>query len=131
MTGKYIGHEEINVIKRYRKQNQTISKKHSMITWINKRNFGHKLRASSLKNDNQWQMYQLINVLFWTYLVAFTVSWHQSWQIHLQILPGVILQNLHIKLRNNLDFRVFQYCLYKKSYNCWRYTAKSPHKTTI
>ena len=39
---------------------------------------------------------------------------------YLQILPGVILQNLHIKLRNNLDFRVFQYCLYKKSYNCWR-----------
>ena len=39
---------------------------------------------------------------------------------YLQILSGVILQILHIKLRKNLDFRVFQYCLYKKSYNCWR-----------
>ena len=35
--------------------------------------------------------------------------------IYLQILPGVILQNLHQKLRKLLDFRIFQYYLCKKS----------------
>ena len=51
-----------------------------MITSINQRNFGHKLKVFFLENHNQWQTYQLINVLVWTYLVTFTVQWHQSWK---------------------------------------------------
>ena len=34
---------------------------------------------------------------------------------YLQILPGVILQNLHQKLQKLLDFRIFQYFLCKRS----------------
>ena len=51
-------------------------------------------------------------------LVAFTVQWHQSRKntvTYLQILPDVILQNLHQKLRKLLDFHIFQYYLCKKS----------------
>ena len=34
---------------------------------------------------------------------------------YLQILPGVILQNLHQKLQKLSDFRIFQYFLCKRS----------------
>ena len=103
----------LNHFKALRRQNQT-TKKRSMITSINQRNFGHKLKTFFLENHNQWQTFQLINVLVWTYLVAFRVQWHQSWKNplnYLQILPGVILQNLHQKLRKLLDFHIFQYSI--------------------
>ena len=49
-----------------------------MIASINQRNFGHKLKMFYLENHNQWQTYQLINILVGTYLAAFTVQWHQK-----------------------------------------------------
>ena len=74
-TGNHIRPWETNVIKRLRKQNQTITKKCSMITSINQKKFGRKLKTFFLEYHNQ-----LINVLVWTYLVTFTVQWHQSWK---------------------------------------------------
>ena len=38
-------------------------KKRLMITSVNQRNFGHKLKAFFLENENQWQTYHLIKVL--------------------------------------------------------------------
>ena len=75
ITGSHIRPWETNVIKRLRKQNQTITKKCAMVTSINQKKLGHKLKTFFLENHNQ-----LINVLVWTYLVAFTVQWHQRWK---------------------------------------------------
>ena len=66
---------ETNVIKRLRKRNQSITKIRSMITLINQRNFGHKSNTFFLENHNQWQTYQLINVLVLTY---FYRAWCKS-----------------------------------------------------
>ena len=63
MTRNHVGPWKTNVIKRLRKQNQTITKMCSMITVIHQINFGHKLKKFFLENHNQWQTYQLINVL--------------------------------------------------------------------
>ena len=53
MTGHDIRPPESNVMKILRKQNQTITKKRSIITSINQRNFGHKLKTFFLENENQ------------------------------------------------------------------------------
>ena len=90
MTGNQIRPWETNVIKRLRKPNQTITKKCSMTISINQRSFGQKSKMFFQENHDQWQTYQLINVLVWPYLANFAVQWHHSWKnplIYLKILP--------------------------------------------
>ena len=76
-------------------------KKCPMITSINQINFGRKLKTFFLENHNQWQTYQLINVLVYC-ILQYNSS--KIEKIHLQILTGVILQNIHQKLGKLLDF---------------------------
>ena len=66
--------------------------------------FGQKLKMFFQENHDQWQTYQLINVLVWTYLANFAVQWHHSWKnplIYLKILPGVYYK---ISTKNNENF---------------------------
>ena len=52
MTRNHIRPWKTNVIKRLKKQNQTITKMCSMITVIHQRNFGHKLKTFSIENHS-------------------------------------------------------------------------------
>ena len=108
MSGNHVKPWETIVIKRLKKQNQTLTKKLSMATSINQRNIGHKLKRLFQENHNQWQTNQLINVLVWTYLVDFTVQWHQSWKnwlTYLQILPAFYTPKSPPKSRKTFRFQ--------------------------
>ena len=87
--------------------NDNINKPNKFWSQIKKR-FSWKITMANLFTDKR----PSLNILSHFYS---TMASKLKKYIYLQILPGVILQNLHQKLRKFVDFCIFQYYWCKKS----------------